>query len=289
MRGPTSTEDVRPRCARGVTSLDAPGRFHARSGLLAGGTLAAVAGALLAERIPQDPGYHRFADARTLLSVPNAMDVVSSAAFVVAGALGLVVASSSGRFLGRQERLPWLVLFAGVALTGAGSAWYHLEPTHASLAWDRLPMTLGFMGLLSAQLAERASLRWGSRLLAPLVLAGAASVGWWAWTEAHGAGDLRPYALVQLYPLAAIPLLLALYPPRYTRGADLLVAVAWYAAAKVAEVHDAEVFGALGVVSGHTLKHLLAAIGVAWLARMLALRRPAAHGAAPAPARARAG
>jgi hypothetical protein len=241
---------------------------------LAAAAAAPVALALLANRIPQDPGYHRFADSRTLLSVPNAMDVLSSAAFAIVGALGLAVAGASGRFLSPRERWPWLVLFAGVALTGAGSAWYHLEPTNASLAWDRLPMTVGFMGLLSAQVADRASVRWGVALLGPLVLAGAASVGWWTWTEAQGVGDLRPYFLVQLYPLAAIPLLLALYPARYTRSADLLVAVAWYAAAKIAEGHDAEIFRALGVVSGHTLKHVLAAVGVGWLARMLYLRRP---------------
>jgi hypothetical protein len=202
------------------------------------------------------------------------MDVLSSGAFVVAGALGIGIAAAPGRFLDARERWPWLVLFAGVALTGAGSAWYHLEPTDGSLALDRLPMTVGFMGLLCASIADRASVRWGVALLAPLVLAGAASVGWWVLTEERGAGDLRAYALVQAYPLLAIPLLLALYPPRYTRGADLLVAGGWYVAAKAAEALDGEIFAALGIVSGHTLKHVLAAAGIAWLVRMILVRRP---------------
>jgi hypothetical protein len=252
--------------------------------VLAAVAAAPVALVFLASPIPQDPGYHRFADARTLLSIPNALDVLSSAAFTIAGALGLAVACSSARFVERRERWPWLVLFAGVALTGVGSAWYHLAPTNASLAWDRLPMTVGFMGLLSAQVVDRVSARWGLALVAPLVLAGAASVGWWTWTEARGAGDLRPYLLVQYYPLVAIPLLVALCPARYTRSADLLVAVAWYAAAKVAEGLDTPIFATLGVVSGHTLKHVLAAAGIAWLVRMLALRRPEAQNAAPAAA-----
>jgi hypothetical protein len=235
---------------------------------------AGAAAAALVERIAQDPDYHRFADGRVLLSVPNAMDVLSSAAFVVAGGAGIGVAAQRARFVDARERWPWLVLFAGVALTGAGSAWYHLEPTTASLAWDRLPMTIGFMGLLCAAIADRVSVRWGSWLLAPLVLAGAASVGFWVATEARGAGDLRPYLLVQALPLATLPVLVAFGPARYTRGADLLAALAWYAAAKGAEALDAPIFAALGVVSGHTLKHLLAAAGVLWLARMLALRRP---------------
>jgi hypothetical protein len=237
-------------------------------------TVAAVAGAASAERVAQDPAYHRFADARTLLAVPNAMDVLSSAAFSIVGAIGVAAVLAPGRFADGRERWPWLVLFAGVALTGAGSALYHLEPTNASLAWDRLPMTVGFMGLLSALVADRVSVRWGTALLAPLVLAGAASVGWWVLTEGRGAGDLRAYALVQAYPLLAIPLLLALYPPRYTRGADLLVAGGWYVAAKAAEALDGEIFAALGIVSGHTLKHVLAAAGIAWLVRMILVRRP---------------
>ena len=33
-------------------------------------------------------------------------------------------------------------------------------------------------------------------------------------------------------------------------------------------------YRALGFVSGHTLKHLLATVGAPWLARMLLLRQP---------------
>ncbi len=247
-------------------------------------TAAAVAVTMCTKPFPQDLGYHRFIDDRTLLGVPNALDVLSNAGFVLAGVVGLAALRRREAFVDRRERLPWLVLFAGVLLTSAGSAWYHLAPNNDSLVWDRLPMTLGFMGLLAALVAERVSVRWGVGLLAPLVLLGAASVGYWIWTEWQGRGDLRAYYLVQFYPLGAIVLLLALYPPRYTRGADLLVALAWYVAAKVAESHDGDVYRALGFVSGHTLKHLLATVGALWLARMLLLRQPTAVAAAGPPA-----
>jgi len=39
----------------------------------------------------------------------------------------------------------------------------------------------------------------------------------------------------------------------------------FYAAAKVFELADRPVFAALGGLSGHTLKHLFAAAGAAWL------------------------
>jgi hypothetical protein len=254
-----------------------------RTGILAATAGAAVAVAALAPRIAQDPQYHRFVDGRTLLRVPNALNVLSSAGFALVGAWGLLALRGSAVLADPRERLPWAVLFLGAALTAAGSAWYHLDPTNATLAWDRLPMTLGFMGLLAALLAERVSLEAGLRALAPLVVAGAASVAYWAFTEARGAGDLRPYVLVQLYPLVAVPLLLELFPARYTRGADLVVALAWYAAAKVAESYDAEVYAALRLVSGHTLKHVFAALAVGWLVRMLLLRRPVAVRATEAP------
>lgn len=255
-----------------------PGQAGTIAFLLA--TAGAVATAALHDPIPQPPEYHRFADDRTLLGIPNALDVLSSLGFAIVGAWGLVALRRSATFLDRRERYPWLALFAGVALASAGSAWYHLRPDDSRLVWDRLPVTLGFMGLFAALIGERASVRWGARLLAPLVLLGAASVGYWAWRD-----DLVPYLVVQFYPLLAIPLLLALFPARYTRGADLLVALAWYLLAKGAEIHDAEVFQGLGFVSGHTLKHLLAAAGAGWLVAMLVQRRPAppvAPGAASA-------
>ena len=53
--------------------------------------------------------------------------------------------------------------------------------------------------------------------------------------------------------------------------------------AKVFEVFDRPIFAAGRIVSGHTLKHLAAATGVAIIERMLMLRQPkSAPGGAPA-------
>ena len=64
---------------------------------------------------------------------------------------------------------PYLTLFEGVALTALGSGYYHLAPDNARLVWDRLPMTIGFMGLLAAVLAERVSVPVARRLFVPLL------------------------------------------------------------------------------------------------------------------------
>ena len=120
-------------------------------------------------------------------------------------------------------------------------------------------------------------MKWGSRCLAPLLALGIASIVYWHVTEARGAGDLRFYGLVQFYPMAAIPLMVALFPPRYSRTADLLVLLGCYVFAKTFELLDASLFEFLGhTVSGHTLKHLAAAAGIGWLLRMLRKRRPLA-------------
>lgn len=239
-------------------------------------TAAVVVATLAAPRVAQDPAYHLFADRRALLGIPNAANVLSNLAFLAVGLLGLrALGARHAEFLDARERAPWMLLFAGVVLTAAGSAVYHLSPTNASLAVDRLPMTVGFMGLLSAMITERLDVRIGSRLLVPLLVLGAATVLWWYGTELRGAGDLRPYLAVQAYALLAIPLLLALGRARYTGSARLLVALGLYAAAKLAEAQDAAIFTATGrMVSGHTLKHLLAALGIGVLVVMLAGRRP---------------
>jgi len=238
--------------------------------IIVGIGLAAIVTVLFLPPIPQDPAYHDFADRRPFLGIPNALNVLSNAPFVLVGALGLAFVR---RRAALEERTALLILFAGVGLTGFGSAYYHLAPGNVTLFWDRLPMTIVFMSLFAVIIAERISLTAGRRLLPILLLAGAGSVAYWLVGELSGAGDLRPYALVQFFPLVAIPLILLLFPPRYTRGADLLGALAWYALAKLFEALDAQIFAVGGVVSGHTLKHLASAVAMYWILRMVRTRR----------------
>jgi hypothetical protein len=243
-----------------------------------------VVGTALAPRIAQDPAYHVFADQRTLLGVPNALNVVSNAPFLLVGALGLAFLARDRRtgrgqaFVPPADRRPYWAFFVGIALTGVGSAYYHWQPSHATLFWDRLPMTIGFMGLLASVIGERVSGRAGARLLWPLLVVGAASAIYWHLGEQRGVGDLRPYGLVQFGSMVLIPLMLALFPARYTGTGDLVTSIAWYALAKVFESFDQGLFGLVGV-SGHTWKHLASAAGAYWILRMLERRRSRAPSA----------
>jgi hypothetical protein len=248
-------------------------------GLIGGLAVLAAAALLLVPPIPQDPAYHRLADSRAWLGIPNVLNVLSNAGFLLIGGLGLAFVAdgtSGGRaFRERGERWPYAAFFGALLLTGFGSAYYHWEPGNARLAWDRLPLAITLMGLLAATITERIGVKTGCWLLGPLVAIAAATVIYWHWTEQRGAGDLRLYALVQFYPVVAIPLMLWWLPPRYTRGGDLLAAAATYAAAKVPELLDGWILSVTRAVSGHTLKHLLAALAGYWVLRMLRHRRPA--------------
>ncbi len=229
--------------------------------------------------IPQDPAYHAFADERPLFRIPNFANVVSNLPFLLVGLLGFRFLARDPRarggsaFASPADRPPYWPFFAGVGLTAFGSAYYHWDPNNGTLFWDRVPMTIAFMALLASVLGERVSVRAGARALWPLVLAGLASTLYWHLTEARGAGDLRPYGLVQFGSMVLIPLMLGLFPPRYTRTVDLVGSIAWYGAAKVFEFFD-HGFLALTGVSGHTWKHLASAVSAYWILRMLAQRRP---------------
>ncbi|PYX89588.1 MAG: alkaline phytoceramidase [Acidobacteria bacterium] len=232
-------------------------------------------GLALVKPIPQPLSYHYFADQRQLCGIPNAGNTVSNLPFLFVGVWGIIVIlRGRARFIDARERWFYLIFFAGVALTCIGSAYYHLAPNNDRLVWDRLPITLSFMSLLAAMVAERVNLKAGLAVLAPLLLLGIASVWYWHLTEQWGRGDLRMYGFVQFFPALGIPLMMWLFPARYTRSFDLLPAVGFYVLAKVLEAADKRIYALGEAISGHTLKHLAAAMATVWILRMLVRRKP---------------
>ena len=224
-------------------------------------TLSCIAAALLLPAVPQSLEYHHFADRRDLLGIANFLDVVSNLGFLIVGIAGLVIVfGGRARFEFGSERWPYAVFFLGALLTALGSGYYHLAPDNESLFWDRLPMTIAFMGLVSSQIVDRINIRAGLALLVPMLLLGAASVIYWRVTERAGVGNVLPYGILQGYSVIIVLLLARLSPSRYTRGNDLYWVFGWYVLSKLLETFDAEVLHLGGVVSGHTLKHVAAAL-----------------------------
>ncbi len=228
--------------------------------------LGSIALAFYVAPIPQDPSYHNFSDQRELFNIVNFYDVVSNAAFLLVGLYG------SYHFYFRLKlgyRFPELqayrTYYIGIFLVALGSAYYHLDPSNQTLVWDRLPMTIAFMALFSMVIGEYISSKLGQALLLPLIVCGAISVFYWWFGEIQGKGDLRLYILVQFIPLLLIPIILLFFgdATKNSRGYWMLLLA--YFLAKLLEYFDANVFTELQYISGHSLKHIVAAIGTFWL------------------------
>jgi hypothetical protein len=221
--------------------------------------------------IPQWASYHQFADVRKIWGIPNFWNVVSNAPFFLIGVLGFLAIKREwgrGNFVNWQEAAPFFVIFLGLILTAIGSSYYHLAPDNYRLVWDRIPMTLVFMGLLSLTIMERINFKAGFWLLFPLIAFGIGSVCYWIWTEPLGRGDLRPYGFAKFYSILAILIILYLFPKPYPSTKSFLLLMIFYGIATIFEFMDIQIYQMGGLISGHTLKHLFAAIGSYWLVVM---------------------
>lgn len=244
--------------------------------ILLGVTLAAAVGLCFAPRIAQWPEYHHFADQRTLWGIPHFMDVVSNIPFLLVAALGFIALwrqSKAGEFQDRAEMWPYLSFFTAVLLTAFGSSYYHLMPNNSTLVWDRIPMTMVVTSLVAIILMEKTDSKIGVRFLAPLLLLGIGSVVYWIWTESLGRGDLRFYGFILFYPVVLIPLVLFLFPKPFPAANELVRLAIYYSLAKFFEAKDAVVYEVTGQLSGHTIKHLLAAFSLYWVIRMMRKRK----------------
>ena len=234
-----------------------------------------IAAVLSIDPIAQDPSYHAFADTRTLLGVLNFWNVMSNIPFLLVGGAGVYYSRSQNRpGMAPDLHFAYLVFFAGIFLTGFGSAYYHYAPGNETLVWDRLPMTLGFMGLVTIIVGEHISLPTAKRMLIPLLIVGAFSVIYWGITEARGAGDLRPYAIVQFLPMLLIPIILLMYRSIYDNVNFLWVVIVLYAFSKVFEYFDFATYEIGHLISGHSIKHVVAAMAPLVFLYGLDNRRP---------------
>lgn len=215
--------------------------------------------------IIQNPDYHQFIDTRSFLGIPNAMDVLTNIFFLFAGFFGLREALKQHKLMTRKC---WYWFFISIVLVAPGSAYYHWSPDNYTLIWDRLPMSMGFMALYTILLAEHIDSRLRTFLYPGLVI-GVTSVMVWAITA-----DLRFYFWIQFSSFITIPIILFLFPSRYGHKYWYFITLLLYGLAKWTEIKDSEIyFGTGELISGHSLKHILAAAGLLGLGWMVRIRR----------------
>lgn len=208
--------------------------------------------------IVQPLEYHQFVDVRSFMGIPNAMDVLTNICFLAVGLFGLVKVSSQS----------WKWFFISILLIAPGSAYYHWGPNNETLVWDRIPMSMGFMALYVVLLSEHINRKF-EKFLYPALLLGVVSVLVWVMTS-----DLRFYFWIQFSSFISIPIILFLFPSHYSHRHGYFIALGMYALAKITEVKDKEIFYATHeIISGHSMKHILAACGLLVLAWMVRVRR----------------
>jgi hypothetical protein len=221
--------------------------------------------------VAQWASYHAFADQRALFGIPNAADVLSNLPFALLGLWGL---RSSRSLPHSDSRLAWRLFCVALLGTAAGSAFYHWAPANASLVFDRLPIAWACAALSCAFLAERVDARWArpAALAAALGVASVSVALWWT-SEIASHSDLRAHLFVQFLPMALVPAGLLLKLPR--RFAAAVPDGGWwallggYVVAKAFELTDHAVLAQLGLLSGHTLKHLAAAVAALCVLRAM--------------------
>lgn len=207
--------------------------------------------------IPQDQQYHFFADARKKFGIPNFLNVITNLPFLIIGLGGLAVAKKAKE---KELRQICVVLFSGFLLLTFGSGYYHWIPNNISLVYDRLPMVIIFMSFFSLIIYDHSNRSVGYRSFISLTTLGLLSVLYWIWSEQQGYGDLRWYAMVQFFPLLAIPLILLLYKSPFNYTKYVVLIFLFFILAKIAEHFDEEIYLSLNkIISGHSLKHLFMA------------------------------
>ncbi|RMX03539.1 hypothetical protein D8I35_16850 [Corticibacter populi] len=224
--------------------------------------------AMLAPAVPQVAGYHDFADARTLLGIPHSMDVLSNLPFLFA-ALGIAMAMARVRRAHRAVPMPLWWHFAGLAAVGfaataCASGIYHLQPGDTGVLWDRMAMSLVFTAVVGLAVLQVADTRSAATAAATTLAAAAISLAWWRAT-----GNFTPWSVLQgggMLLVLAVALRRWRWPAAQGGRPPLamLALLAWYALAKLCELADHTVFEATGHwISGHSLKHVFAALA-AW-------------------------
>lgn len=242
---------------------------RSETGLLAALALAVVL-ACFGPAVAQYADYHAFADQRSLWGMPYAMDVLSNAPFALLGAWGLLRLRSVHTPPARRNGFVALVpcdaqrplaqlFFVGLLLTALCSSYYHLQPNDLGLTIDRTGMLAAFAGLMGLSAADRISARAGQWTAAAVLVLGPVALVVWAMT-----GNLLPWSVLQGGGMLLVVSLTLRKPLIGAWGVPLLAVIAWYVLAKLLELGDHHILALTdGLVSGHTLKHMAAAMA-AW-------------------------
>lgn len=183
--------------------------------------------------IVRTPAFHLYPDSRTAL-------VLSNVPFLIVAAL--------------SRGAPWF-LRVSVAAIAIGSGAYHASPGDELLALDWAPIGLTLMLFAATVVDLRVAF-----VLAPALALG--SIAYWLATGGtRSGGNMAPYVVLQAAGVF-VPPFIALIAPCRVRASWLFVGVACFMLARAAAAYDRQLLEAIGL-SGHSIKHIIAALAAA--------------------------
>jgi len=220
--------------------------------------------------ISQPQEYHDFADDREFLSIPNALDVMSNLAIVYPGILGLVLVYErrNESEISDDEVSIQITLFSGMILTFAGSVWFHLDPNDSTMLWDRLGMSVVIGSCISLLIHDMYDRNLAGNIHLPIVVISIISVLWWPVFD-----DLRFYFIIKHHPFILFPILLLFGNRIYDKVSGYYWGLSMFILATIFEFTDLKIFEITGFISGHTLKHIFAGIGLWFIMAMIRDRK----------------
>lgn len=247
---------------------------QAAMAILASLALAALAGLFAFAPLPASPIDHPLADARTLLGIPNALNVLVSLPCIAMGLWAWRVTRASAWPAPLRRAWCWFQVLG--VLTSVCTAPYHLAPTAGLHIASHLLMAGACTLITSAFLAERVNPWFATTpalvaaLVLPVLMAAPALGG---WLFGHTI-DMRPLHWLQIVPILLVPAGALGLPGRQTRRSDWMVALGLYGLARLADIGDEHLFELTGFVSGHTIYHLGLAGVTAWTGYLAARAWP---------------
>ncbi|PSV49609.1 ceramidase domain-containing protein [Photobacterium indicum] len=218
--------------------------------------------AIIFSPIKQSGNFYDYADQRMFFSIPNFWNVISNLPFLYVGLKGLQLFRQRSVAIEPNIVLQYPFFFFAIMLTFFASSYYHLTPNDFTLMFDRIPITLAFIALYCIILTEFVSRDAGRWLFFPMIVYGFLSiVYWYITTLQNGRGDMSAYVLIQVIPIIHFPIILYFFCSRFTHRQYYLYALIAYVLSKWAESNDDEIYALLGGISGHSVKHVIAALG----------------------------
>jgi hypothetical protein len=237
-------------------------------------TLLVAAGLIAWGPWPIGPDKHHFADTRSWLGVPNALNVLVNLPLFWLAVWGWCATRASD--WPKALRVPWQWFHLFTIATALGAAAYHAAPSDAIFVASHVGQAGAFTMLAFGVLAERADARFGSNAACAV---GAALVLLMGATALRAGGidaatDMRPLALLETIPVLLIPAGALSLRGSHTHASNWLVVLALYASSKLFDVADAAIFDLTGgFVSGHSLMHLNFSLAVGWMAYFASANR----------------